>query len=128
MLKLAVILACALVGLTGCDTTPRRSAKRGPTAARLGADRHQPAAAPSDLHQRATAVAAQTELWSLQGRRNVWFAGAWFGSGFHEDGIQSGLAVAEQLGGVRRPWTVENESGRIHLRPSADPDRLTEAA
>jgi uncharacterized protein len=74
------------------------------------------------------AVAAQTELWSLQGHRNVWFAGAWFGSGFHEDGIQSGLAVAEQLGGVRRPWTVENESGRIHLRPSADPDRLTEAA
>ena len=61
MLKLAVILACALVGLTGCDTTPRRSAKRGPTAARLGADRHQPAAAPSDLHQRATAVAAQTD-------------------------------------------------------------------
>lgn len=63
----------------------------------------------------AAAVAAQSELWSLQGRRNVWFAGAWFGSGFHEDGLQAGLAVAEQLGGVRRPWTVENESGRIHL-------------
>ena len=75
------------------------------------------------------AVAAQSELWSLQGRRNVWFAGAWFGSGFHEDGLQAGLAVAEQLGGVRRPWSVENESGRIHVRASsADPDRLTEAA
>ena len=74
------------------------------------------------------AVAAQTELWSLQGRRNVWFAGAWFGSGFHEDGIQAGLAVAEQLGGVRRPWTVENESGRIHAGPPVGPDRLTEAA
>ena len=41
----------------------------------------------------------------------------WFGSGFHEDGIQSGLAVAEQLGGGRRPWSVENESGRIHVGP-----------
>jgi len=63
------------------------------------------------------ALAAQKELWSLQGQRNVWFCGAWFGSGFHEDGIQSGLAVAEQLGGLRRPWSVENESGRIHVGP-----------
>jgi hypothetical protein len=71
------------------------------------------------------AVAAQTELWSLQGRRNVWFAGAWFGSGFHEDGLQAGLAVAEQLGGVRRPWSVENESGRIVLGVAARPlDRV----
>lgn len=45
----------------------------------------------------------------------MWFCGAHFGAGFHEDGLQSGLAVAEQLGGVRRPWSVENESGRIHL-------------
>lgn len=59
------------------------------------------------------AVRAQSELWSLQGEGGVWFAGAWFGSGFHEDGLQAGLAVAEQLGGVRRPWSVENESGRI---------------
>ena len=77
----------------------------------------------------AAAVAAQSELWSLQGRRNVWFAGAWFGSGFHEDGLQAGLAVAEQLGGVRRPWDVENESGRIHLHaPASVPVRQTEAA
>jgi predicted NAD/FAD-binding protein len=59
--------------------------------------------------------AARQRLWSLQGRRRTWFCGAWFGSGFHEDGLQAGLAVAEQLGGVRRPWTVANESGRIHL-------------
>lgn len=61
------------------------------------------------------AVSAQKELWSLQGVRNTWFCGAWFGAGFHEDGLQAGLAVAEQLGGVRRPWTVGNESGRITL-------------
>lgn len=73
----------------------------------------------------AAAVAAQKALWSLQGVGGVWFAGAWFGSGFHEDGLQAGLAVAEQLGGVRRPWSVPNESGRIHLRRPAP---LSEAA
>ncbi|HEY0953195.1 MAG TPA: NAD(P)/FAD-dependent oxidoreductase [Roseateles sp.] len=63
----------------------------------------------------AAAIAAQRELWTLQGRQRTWFCGAHFGSGFHEDGLQAGLAVAEALGGVRRPWSVANESGRIHL-------------
>ncbi len=58
---------------------------------------------------------AQKHLWSLQGMHNTWFCGAWFGAGFHEDGLQAGLAVAEQLGGVRRPWNVANESSRIYL-------------
>lgn len=63
----------------------------------------------------AAAIRAQERLWSLQGVRNTWFCGAHFGAGFHEDGLQAGLAVAEQLGGVRRPWNVENESGRIYV-------------
>ena len=63
------------------------------------------------------AVQAQKSMWRLQGQGGVWFCGAHFGAGFHEDGLQSGLAVAEQLGGARRPWTVPNESGRIHLAP-----------
>ena len=63
----------------------------------------------------AAAIRAQRRLWSLQGTRRTWFCGAWFGAGFHEDGLQAGLAVAEQLGGIRRPWTVPEESGRIHL-------------
>ena len=67
----------------------------------------------------AAALAAQSDLWSLQGVNDTWFAGAWFGSGFHEDGLQAGLAVAEAIGGVRRPWTVENESGRIPLTTPA---------
>ena len=61
----------------------------------------------------AAAIAAQRRLWPLQGRQNTWFCGAYFGAGFHEDGLQAGLAVAEQLGGMRRPWNVPNESGRI---------------
>jgi predicted NAD/FAD-binding protein len=65
----------------------------------------------------AAALDAQARLWSLQGSRRCWFCGAYFGSGFHEDGLQAGLAVAEALGGVRRPWQVRDESGRIPLAP-----------
>ena len=67
----------------------------------------------------ARALRAQSELWRLQGQRRTWFCGAYFGAGFHEDGLQAGLAVAEALGGVRRPWAVENESGRIPALHSA---------
>ena len=63
------------------------------------------------------AMAAKARLWQLQGRRRTWFCGSYFGDGFHEDGIQSGLAVAEQITGARRPWTVTGESGRIALAP-----------
>jgi predicted NAD/FAD-binding protein len=45
----------------------------------------------------AGAVAAQTLLGDLQGVRNTWFAGAWTGYGFHEDGLTSGLTVAAAL-------------------------------
>jgi predicted NAD/FAD-binding protein len=63
------------------------------------------------------AIAAQDRLWTLQGARNTWYCGAYFGAGFHEDGLQAGLAAAEALGGVRRPWTVMGESNRIRLLP-----------
>ncbi|MDC1120056.1 FAD-dependent oxidoreductase [bacterium] len=63
------------------------------------------------------ALNAQESLWQLQGRRHTWFCGSYFGYGFHEDALQSGLAAAEDIGEVRRPWTVANESGRIHLPP-----------
>lgn len=69
----------------------------------------------------AAAIRAQEQLWSLQGQRNTWFCGAHFGAGFHEDALQSGLAVAEQLTGARRPWRVNDESGRIHLSPPQGP-------
>tara|TARA_A100001037_G_C15105029_1_gene615975 strand:+ start:297 stop:1616 length:1320 start_codon:yes stop_codon:yes gene_type:complete len=65
-----------------------------------------------------TALNAQESLWKLQGRRNCWFCGSYFGYGFHEDALQSGLAAAESLGGIRRPWKLEDESGRIHLPSS----------
>lgn len=45
----------------------------------------------------ARAVEAQQRLAGLQGRGGVWFAGAWTGYGFHEDGLKSGLAVAAAI-------------------------------
>jgi predicted NAD/FAD-binding protein len=72
----------------------------------------------------------QRQLWSLQGRRRSWFCGAHFGAGFHEDGLQAGLAVAEQLGAVKRPWTLAEPSTRIHVspRPSLSEPESVEAA
>ena len=61
------------------------------------------------------AMKTQKRLWALQGSRRAWFCGAYFGAGFHEDGLQAGLAVAEALGDCRRPWSVEGESDRVFL-------------
>jgi uncharacterized protein len=46
------------------------------------------------------AIAAQRRLADVQGRRQVWLAGAWTGFGFHEDGLKSGLAVAAAIRGL----------------------------
>jgi predicted NAD/FAD-binding protein len=43
------------------------------------------------------AIAAQPRVKAMQGRRNVWFCGAYLGYGFHEDGHASGLAAANAL-------------------------------
>jgi predicted NAD/FAD-binding protein len=75
----------------------------------------------------AASIRAQQRLWSLQGVR-TWFCGAWFGAGFHEDGLQAGLAVAEQLGGALRPWLVAAPSGRIHVGPAPAAPAPVEAA
>jgi uncharacterized protein len=60
-------------------------------------------------------LAAQKRLWSLQGVGDIWFCGAYFGFGFHEDGLQAGLAVAEDIGGAPRPWSVKGENDRLQF-------------
>jgi hypothetical protein len=57
-------------------------------------------------------------LWHLQGENRTWYCGSYFGSGFHEDALQAGLAAAEDAGGTRRPWRVADESGRIVRAPA----------
>jgi predicted NAD/FAD-binding protein len=49
------------------------------------------------------AIDAQSALPALQGRNRSWFAGAWTGYGFHEDGLKSAVAVVEAMG-VEVPW------------------------
>lgn len=41
------------------------------------------------------AIQAQTAMPSVQGQGGVWFAGAWMGYGFHEDGFKAGRAAAQ---------------------------------
>jgi predicted NAD/FAD-binding protein len=43
-------------------------------------------------------VAAQQRKAEIQGRRRTWFAGAYWGWGFHEDGMRSAVDVAQALG------------------------------
>ncbi len=43
------------------------------------------------------AIEAQKRLPLLQGQQNTWYAGAWTGYGFHEDGLKSGLQVGRAL-------------------------------
>lgn len=61
----------------------------------------------------APALAAQRAMWRIQGGKRTWFAGAWLGYGFHEDGLQSGLEIAERIGPLSRPWNVVSPRGRV---------------
>jgi len=49
------------------------------------------------------ALTGQAALKKMQGRRCTWFCGAFLGHGFHEDGLNSAMAVAEALG-APAPW------------------------
>jgi predicted NAD/FAD-binding protein len=51
----------------------------------------------------AAAIAAQQRLPTIQGKGRMWFAGAWTGWGFHEDGIASAVRVARDFGAAP-PW------------------------
>ena len=45
------------------------------------------------------ATAGAQQRWAeINGVNNTWFCGAYWGNGFHEDGVASGCRVAENLG------------------------------
>lgn len=60
------------------------------------------------------AVDAQAALPTIQGRQRSWFAGAWTGYGFHEDGLKSALVVAQALG-AEIPWQPSTEAAPASL-------------
>lgn len=60
------------------------------------------------------AVTAQPYVGILQGQGGLWYCGAWTGYGFHEDGLSSGLTVAEHITGMNRPWQVQEVSNAAY--------------
>lgn len=63
----------------------------------------------------AEAVAAQQRWSEISGRRRTYYCGAYWRNGFHEDGVVSALAVAEQFGISLESCTAvcTTESSRI---------------
>jgi len=55
------------------------------------------------------AIKSQELLSRIQGIDNTWYCGSYMGYGFHEDGIKSGLNVAELLGSRKRPWSFADK-------------------
>jgi predicted NAD/FAD-binding protein len=55
------------------------------------------------------ALAAQEALPTIQGKGGVWFAGAWAGYGFHEDGLRAGQDAADSI--LAQLRSQANESG-----------------
>ena len=48
-------------------------------------------------------ITALKFLDEIQGLNNTWYCGAWSGNGFHEDGINSSLRLANKLG-IKALW------------------------
>lgn len=65
----------------------------------------------------------QREIAMIQGANRTWYAGAWMGYGFHEDGLQSGLNVAAALGSPS-PWEGRYSSVSCAPRPSRRMERV----
>ncbi|OYW85452.1 MAG: hypothetical protein B7Z22_08550, partial [Hyphomonas sp. 32-62-5] len=70
----------------------------------------------------AAAEAAVRSLKRIQGKDNIWFAGAWMGRGFHEDGLKAGLSAALSLGGSVswkpegvEAWTPARGASVVHV-------------
>ncbi len=75
----------------------------------------------------AAALRAQAQLPFIQGERRTWFCGSYCGNGFHEDGLEAGLAVARALGAAW-PWSddVTSVSPAAHSVQPLEPLRAAE--
>ena len=62
------------------------------------------------------AIAAQARVPALQGQSHLWFAGAWCGYGFHEDGLRAGMDVAAAM---QARWQLEDAAGTVPVAAAA---------
>ncbi|ODO03290.1 hypothetical protein I350_06140 [Cryptococcus amylolentus CBS 6273] len=78
---------------------------------------HHPLLTPSLL-------SAQKRLPSIQGVRGLYFAGAWTGYGFHEDGWRTGMEIAYRpefgIPESERPWEIVKVDGRDIKREAGE--------
>jgi predicted NAD/FAD-binding protein len=64
------------------------------------------------------AIRAQARVPALQGQQHTYFAGAWMGYGFHEDGLKAGLHAARALIDAHRLVpTTSDAAARRHALP-----------
>lgn len=63
-----------------------------------------------------TMIAAQEKLERIQGKKGIWYIGAYTGYGFHEDGCRSGIQVGQRLGGSV-PFDVVDAKFMRGLKP-----------
>lgn len=65
----------------------------------------------------AAAVRLQEEMEKIQGKRGVWYAGAWMKYGFHEDGWTAGLKAAVGI--------IGKDTKHLHSSASKDQEGVT---
>jgi uncharacterized protein len=63
-------------------------------------------------------IKAQRRLADIQGRDRLWFCGAYWSHGFHEDGLRSALAVGATLG-VMAPWQQPQHGAAVTMPTAA---------
>ncbi|MDU9005362.1 NAD(P)/FAD-dependent oxidoreductase [Sedimentitalea todarodis] len=54
------------------------------------------------------ALAAQRDIFEMQGQNHTWFAGAWNRHGFHEDGIASAMRIVRKLNDLHHRKGMNN--------------------
>jgi uncharacterized protein len=61
----------------------------------------------------AKAIKAQGQINEIMGKDRLYFGGAYLGFGFHEDGIEAGIRIAELISGKARPWKFDIAKTRL---------------
>ena len=61
----------------------------------------------------AEGVDAQSRRAEISGANNTWFCGAYWGNGFHEDGVSSALHVVDSVNSFTTDATAGTSSNRV---------------